>query len=152
MRKSVLKTAKAKTRALPATTGCTIGEAAKRAGCTPEAIRYYEREGVLPAPPRSGQGRYRRYSPSDVEQLRFLRRARDLGFSVQEVRELLTLASGDQERSCGNVDRLARAHLARVDTKLARLGALRAELARVVEECQGLAVADCRILGALAGD
>jgi len=127
-----------------------IGELAARTGTTPEAIRYYERVGVLPAPARAGGGRYRRYGPADVERLGFVRRARELGFSLEEVRDLLGLAD-QPDRPCAEVDRLARAHLAQVTEKLARLTALRDELERVIGACRGgLPVADCRILGALA--
>ncbi len=138
----------------PATTAdvdLVIGELAARTGTTPEAIRYYERVGVLPTPTRAGGGRYRRYGAADVERLGFVRRARELGFSLDEVRELLGLAD-QPDRPCAEVDRLARAHLAAVDEKLARLTALRDELTRVIGACRGgLAVADCRILGALGG-
>ena len=133
-------------------TELSIGEVAAQTGCTAEAIRYYEREGVVPRPPRVGAGRYRRYAPADVERLAFLHRARELGFSLEEVRELLAFSNGDPGRSCGDVDRLARAHLAQVDAKIAQLTALRDALAGVIDQCGGgLAVADCRILGALAG-
>lgn len=133
-------------------TGLTIGELAQQTGCTAEAIRYYEREGVVPRPARTGTGRYRQYGPGDVERLAFLRRARDLGFSLVEVRELLAFNDGDPARACGEVDALARAHLAQVDAKIAHLNALRDALAGVIAQCGGaMAVADCRILGALAG-
>jgi DNA-binding transcriptional MerR regulator len=129
-----------------------IGEAAARAGCTPEAIRYHERDGVLPAPARAGAGRYRRYGEADVERLRFVRRARDLGFTLDAVRGLLDFAEGDPTRSCSQVDAMARQNLAQVEDKLARLTALRTELSRMIVACRQRAeVADCRILGALAG-
>ena len=132
--------------------GLTIGELAARAGVTPEAIRYYEREGVVPPAARGGAGRYRKYGEADLERLRFIRRARDLGFSLDEVRELLVLADGDPARPCAEVDRIARAHLAAVDAKLVQLTALRAELDRVIGDCAGgVPVAECRILGALSG-
>ena len=130
----------------------SIGELAARAGVTPEAIRYYEREGVVPPAVRGGAGRYRRYGPADAERLRFIRRARDLGFSLDEVRELLALAAGEPDRPCDDVNRIARAHLAQVDAKLAQLAALRIELDRVIGACDGIVpVAECRILGALSG-
>lgn len=130
----------------------TIGELATRTGVTAEAIRYYEREGVVPAAARGGPGRYRQYGEADAERLRFIRRARELGFSLDEVRELLTLADGSPSRPCTDVNRIARAHLAQVDVKLAQLSALRTELDRVIGECGGIVpVADCRILGALSG-
>lgn len=130
----------------------TIGELAARTGCTPEAIRYYERAGVVPRPARAGSGRYRQYLDADVERFAFLRRARELGFSLAEVRALLAFNDGDPARSCGDVDTLARGHLAQVDAKLAQLTALRAALACVIDQCGGgVVVADCRILGALGG-
>ena len=130
----------------------TIGELATRSGVTPEAIRYYEREGVVPRATRSGAGRYRYYGDSDVERLLFIRRARELGFSLNEVRELLALADQRPNRPCNDVNRIARAHREQVDAKLARLTALRAELDRVISECHGVVpLADCRILGALSG-
>lgn len=137
---------------VPATNRLTIGELADRTGCTAEAIRFYEREGVLPRAARAGAGRYRRYRAADVERVAFLRRARELGFSLAEVRELLAFSDGNPARSCAQVDALARVHLAQVDAKLAQLRALRDALAGVIDQCHGgLAVADCRILGALAG-
>lgn len=130
----------------------TIGVLAARTGCTAEAIRYYEREGVLPRPVRAGSGRYRRYTDADVQRLSFLRRARELGFSLDEVRALLAFSDGDPRRSCADVDSLARAHLVQVDGKLSQLTALRGALAGIIDRCSGgLAVADCRILDALAG-
>ena len=136
-----------------ATGSLGIGELAARAGVTPETIRYYERDGVLPPAARAGAGRYRRYGEADVERLQFLRRARELGFSLDEVRELLALADGDPARDCAEVDRIARAHLAAVRAKLARLATLRAELERIVGACEGgRGVGECRILGALSGD
>lgn len=131
----------------------SIGELATRSGVSAEAIRYYEREQVVPAAARGGPGRYRRYGEADVERLQFIRRARELGFSLDEVRELLALNDGSPSRPCTDVNRIARAHLAQVDAKLAQLGALRAELDRVISECAGVVpLADCRILGALSGE
>lgn len=126
----------------------TIGELARLTGVKAESIRYYEREGVLPEPERTGPGRYRRYGQSDVERLRFIRRARDLGFSLDEVREMLALA-GHPEQPCDDVDRIARARLAQVEAKIEQLVALRAELRRVIAQCRGgTVIADCRILQA----
>jgi DNA-binding transcriptional MerR regulator len=130
----------------------TIGELAARSGVTAEAIRYYEREGVVPAAARGGPGRYRRYTDADTARLRFIRRARDLGFSLDEVRGLLALAEGNPGRSCTDVNSIARAHLAQVDAKLAQLTKLRAELDRVIASCNSVVpVAECHILGALNG-
>jgi DNA-binding transcriptional MerR regulator len=141
------------THTTSATESLTIGELALRTGVSAETIRYYEREGVVPRAARRGAGHYRRYEEGDAERLRFVRRARDLGFSLDEVRELLALANGSPSRSCADVNRIARAHLAQVDTKLAQLAALRVELDRVIGECDGeVPVSDCRILGALSGE
>lgn len=134
----------------------TIGELAARAGVGADVIRYYERVGVLPRPARGAPGAthggYRLYTGADVARLAFVRRARTLGFSLGEVRELLALA-GEPGRPCGDVDRLARAHLAQVEAKLAELTALRAELARLVGACGGgRAVADCDILCRLGAE
>lgn len=86
-----------------------------------------------------------------AERLRFVRRARDLGFSLGEVRELLALAAGEGERPCAEVNRIACAHLANVDAKLVQLGALRAELACLVGACnRDAAVGDCSLLSALS--
>ena len=134
----------------PATT-LTIGELAAHTGVTPEAIRYYERERVIPPASRVGAGSYRQYGAADAERLRFVRRARDLGFSLEEVRELLALAAGDPNRPCGDVNQIAHAHLAQVDAKLAQLRALRRELNRLIEACdRNAALADCSLLSALS--
>ena len=137
-------------RAAPNAETLTIGQLAEQAGVTPETIRYYEREGVLPSPARSGAGSYRRYRGADAERLRFIRRARELGFSLDEVRELLALAGADPAQPCSDVNRIALAHLAQVDAKLAQLTALRVELAAVINECAGVVpLRQCRILEAL---
>ena len=131
----------------------TIGDLAARAGVTAEAIRYYEREGVIPPAPRGGAGRYRLYGAADAERLRFVRRARDLGFSLDEVRELLALAADDPDRPCGDVNRIARTHLAQVEAKLAQLTALRAELHRLITACdRDVVLANCSLLSALSSE
>ncbi|MCU0633482.1 MAG: helix-turn-helix domain-containing protein [Gemmatimonadaceae bacterium] len=131
----------------------TIGALAARTGVGAETIRYYERVGVLPVPTRGGSAQahagYRRYDSAAAERLAFVRRARDLGFSLDEVRELLSLAD-EPDRPCGEVDALARTHLERVEARIAQLESLRAELGRIIGACRGgHAVADCRILQAL---
>jgi DNA-binding transcriptional MerR regulator len=128
-----------------------IGQLAARTGVTAETIRYYERAGVVPRAMRHGSGRYRQYDEADVERLRFIRRARELGFGLDEVRELLSLAHGDPAHDCADVNRIARAHLAQVELKLAQLTALQSELGRVIRACKRIVpVADCRILEALS--
>ena len=127
----------------------SIGELARRTGVNAVTIRYYERASVLPVPAR-GNAQYRVYAQADVDRLAFVRRARELGFTLDEVRELLSLAD-EPNRPCADVDALARAHLAQVEEKLAQLDALRRELARVIGECRGgRAISDCRILRALS--
>src|SRR4051794_4141606 len=103
-----------------------IGELARVADTKAETIRYYERIGLLPSPPRTA-GNYRDYSGEHVSRLTFTRRARDLGFSIEQIRALLNLAD-DEGRSCEAVDAIAREHLADVKRKLADLSALRREL------------------------
>lgn len=130
--------------------GLMIGELAKLAGVTAETIRYYERERVLPRPKRAGSGKYRRYERADADRLRFVKRARDLGFSLDDVRELLALAKSNPAKPCGNVDQIARAHLAAVEAKIAQLTLLRGELTRLTDGCDAkAAIADCRLLSAL---
>jgi Cu(I)-responsive transcriptional regulator len=127
-----------------------IGELARAADIKAETIRYYERIGLLPAPPRTA-GNYRDYSAEHVSRLAFTRRARDLGFSIDQIRTLLDLAD-QKEQSCKAVDAIAREHLTEVTRKLADLGALRRELESLIGQCRRGTVAECRILEALAPD
>ncbi|MCD7099739.1 helix-turn-helix domain-containing protein [Stenotrophomonas sp. MMGLT7] len=126
----------------------TIGEAARATGTRAETIRYYEKIGLLPAPPRSA-GNYRGYAPQDVARLGFVRRARELGFSIDHVRELLELADR-REHDCCRVDELTRQHVAAIGQKIADLTALDRELNALLASCRGGRVAECRILEALA--
>ena len=126
----------------------SIGALAKATGTTVEAIRWYERVGVLPAPERTS-GNYRAYGAAHLERLSFVRRARDLGFTLDQVRELLQLADG-RERPCDAVDRAARQHLEEVERKIADLEALRHELRDLIGQCRHGTVAECRIIGALS--
>ena len=125
----------------------TIGDLGKATNTKVETIRYYERIGLLPKPPRTG-GNYRDYGQAELGRLSFIRRARDLGFSLDQVRALLRL-SDDRSCDCAEVDRIAAAHLLDVDRKLADLKALRRELKAVIDSCSGGIVADCRIIEAL---
>jgi DNA-binding transcriptional MerR regulator len=132
--------------------GVLIGELARLSGVTAETIRYYEREGILPKPRRMGSGKYRRYEARDADRLRFVRRARDLGFSLDDIRTLLDLAASDRGRPCGSVDELCRSHISSIDEKLAQLTALRKELHRLTSECNpGGKIRDCALLSALSG-
>jgi Cu(I)-responsive transcriptional regulator len=125
-----------------------IGELARAADTKAETIRYYERIGLLAEPPRTA-GNYRDYSAVHASRLTFTRRARDLGFSIEQIRALLDLADR-KEQSCEAVDTIAREHLADVKRKLADLGALRRELDALIGQCRHGTVAECRILEALA--
>ena len=124
-----------------------IGRLAQETGTSVETIRYYERIGLLARAPRTGGG-FRLYGPDDVHRLRFVRRARELGFSLVAVRELIGLAD-DPVRPCDEVDAMARAHLSDVNERIAQLTALRGELSRLIRVCQGGNISDCRILEAL---
>lgn len=124
-----------------------IGRLGKLTGTNVETIRYYERIGLLPAPPRT-QGNYRAYGEEHVRRLAFVRRARGLGFHLDTIRALLDVADRP-EQSCSGVDALARRQIAEVEGKIADLTRLRDELARVVEGCRGGKVGDCRIIEAL---
>jgi Cu(I)-responsive transcriptional regulator len=125
----------------------SIGALARATGTKVETVRWYERVGLLPTPARTA-GNYRSYGRSHLERLSFVRRARDLGFSLEQVRELLRLAD-DRDQSCEAVDRVAREHLEEVERKITDLGALRRELRDLIGQCRHGTVAECRILEAL---
>ena len=125
-----------------------IGELARAIGTKAETIRYYERIGLLPRPSRTASN-YRSYGALELARLSFIRRARALGFSIHQVRDLLEL-SDCSDRSCDAVDVLAREHLATIDEKIADLSALRGELAEVIGQCRQGTIAECRIIDALA--
>jgi MerR family mercuric resistance operon transcriptional regulator len=124
-----------------------IGELSRRTGCNIETIRYYERIGLMPAPPR--RGRYRSYGPEDVGRLGFVRRARELGFTLDEVRALLGLAAGGQA-SCAEARDLAGAHLKDVRTRIADLKRMERVLAETVRACDAGDDACCPLIAALS--
>ena len=126
----------------------TIGALGKATGTKVETIRYYERIGLLAKPGRTS-GNYRAYDADALMRLSFIRRARDLGFSLDQVRELLGLAA-EARRDCASVDAIAATHLAEVERKIADLSALHRELSALISSCQGGSVADCKIIDALA--
>ena len=126
----------------------SIGELARQTGCQPETVRYYERIGLLGDPARS-EGGQRRYDARALERLMFIRHARDFGFPVAAVRELLAL-SDQPDRPCDEVDALARRHLDEVTSRIERLEALRAELLHMITQCAGGKVERCRIIEVLA--
>ena len=124
-----------------------IGELARTTATKVETIRFYEKIGLLPEPGRTSAN-YRDYGAAHLARLSFIRRARDLGFTLDQVRELLTL-SDDRNRSCAAVDTVARAHLAHIDQKIADLRALRRELDELIGQCSQGAISECRIIEAL---
>lgn len=126
-----------------------IGEAARRSGVRPQTVRWYEQRGLLPPPPRTAGGQ-RRYGPREAARLAFIRHARDLGFPLRDVRALLDLAD-HPERPCAGADAIARAHLADVEARIARLEALRGELRALADSCaSGGRAGACRVIEALA--
>jgi DNA-binding transcriptional MerR regulator len=126
-----------------------IGEVSRQTGIKVPTIRYYEGVGLLAAPART-EGKQRRYRHDDVSRLNFIRHARDLGFEINDIRELLTL-SAQPDQSCEEVDVITRRHLSEVERRIAQLTALRSELLRMVEECSQGRVCDCRVIETLSG-
>ena len=133
----------------PAEALCSIGDLATATGTKPETIRWYERVGLLPAPVRQGRGNYRAYGKEHLDRLSFLRRARDLGFNLEQVRSLLDLADR-RDQDCAAVSVIACAHLEAIERKLADLTVLRDELRQVIGQCRNGRIAECRIIKALA--
>ena len=126
-----------------------IGELARQSGSSIETIRYYERTGLLRAPQRSAGG-YRLYDAADVRRLAFVRRARELGFTLDEVRTLLSLSANDGQSACANVRELAEGHLAEVRAKIADLRAMERVLTDAVRRCAAGEVSGCPIIDALS--
>lgn len=128
----------------------TIGKAAERAGLSVDTLRYYEREGLLPSPRRTA-ARYRLYDQSAIDRLRFINRAKSLGFTLAEIRELLRLNDGGGKRE--SVRGIARARAAEIARKIDELKRVRAMLEHLVNECDGHGkLTGCPIIEALLGD
>ncbi len=125
----------------------TIGRVAKAANCKVQTIRYYEQIGLLDAPPRSA-GNQRLYGPEDIERLSFIRHARALGFSLDDIRALLGLADSPDD-NCAAADSIARRQLAQVEDKIARLQALAVELRHMVDHEGSGRIAECRVIETL---
>jgi Cu(I)-responsive transcriptional regulator len=127
----------------------TIGDLAKATGVKVVTIRYYEQAGLLPVPPRT-EGNYRTYKTEHLRRLQFIRRLRDVGFTLEQVRDLLRLAS-NRNQSCADVDRITNEHLVTVEEKIRDLQTLAAELRRLSRCCKGGGqIAECRIIEALS--
>jgi DNA-binding transcriptional MerR regulator len=125
----------------------SIGELARRTGVKVPTIRYYEQAGLLAVPTRT-EGQQRRYGVGDVVRLNFVRHARELGFEVSAVRELLTL-SEQPDRPCAEVDGIARRHVVDIDRRITQLVALRRELQRALDSCGHGRIGECRVVEAL---
>lgn len=126
----------------------SIGELSRRTGVKAPTIRYYESVALMRPPSRS-EGQQRRYSEAEVSRLTFVRHARELGFEIAAIRELLAM-SERPDQSCAEADRIARRHMSEVDRRIGQLTALRAELQRMVDACGHGRVGDCRVIETLA--
>ncbi|ARE85667.1 Mercuric resistance operon regulatory protein [Roseovarius sp. EC-HK134] len=120
---------------------------ARATGCNLETIRYYEKIGIMPDPPRSVKG-YRSYDDTHVKRLKFVMRSRDLGFSLEEVRGLLGLVD-DRCRTCAEVQMIAEDHLTDVRAKIADLKRIERVLSDTVARCTGDAAPECAVIDAL---
>jgi Cu(I)-responsive transcriptional regulator len=125
----------------------TIREASMQTGVTAKMIRHYESIGLISAPTRT-ENRYRHYAPRDLHELGFIRRARDLGFSIDDIRHLLALWR-DRSRSSAEVKSIALRHIAALEEKAAALQAMSQTLKHLTEHCHGDHRPDCPILDAL---
>lgn len=125
----------------------TIGRLADAAGCKVQTVRYYEQVGLLRRPERSS-GNQRLYGRSDIDRLTFIRHARDLGFPLEAIRDLLSL-SDRPDQPCEAADAIARAQLSEVNRRIEHLQALREELERMIAQCAGGRISDCRVIEVL---
>jgi MerR family mercuric resistance operon transcriptional regulator len=129
----------------------SIGELSRRTGVNIETIRYYERIEMLPAPPRTASGR-RVYGPAETRSLTFIRRSRELGFTLDEVRALLALSAADGKNTCAEVRQLAARHLADVRAKIADLRAMASVLSDAVRRCDAGELPGCPLIDALSAE
>jgi DNA-binding transcriptional MerR regulator len=126
----------------------SIGQMAQAGDCKVQTIRYYEQKGLLPEPRRT-PGNQRVYTQAHYDRLRFIRHGRELGFSLSRIRQILGL-SDDSGKPCATVDLIAREHLREIESKIQRLQSLKSELQRMISECAGNRVSECRIIQVLA--
>ena len=127
----------------------SIGELSRRTAVNIETIRYYERIRILPAPPRTGGGR-RVYGPAERRTLTFIRRARELGFTLGEIRTMLALSDEDGRETCAEVREIAARHLADIRAKIADLRAMEQALAETVARCEAGKRSGCPVIEALS--
>ncbi len=128
----------------------SVGQAARLSHISPKMVRHYESLGLLPAVPRTDAG-YRQYTGKEIHTLRFIRRARDLGFSMAEIAELLKLWQ-NRRRSSASVRQIATEHVAALDAKMAEMAAMRKTLQHLIHCCSGDDRPDCPILDRLADE
>lgn len=126
----------------------TIGHLASVTGCKVQTIRHYEKIGIMPAPRRT-EGNQRRYGPAHVQRLAFIYHGRQLGFPLDTIRQLLSLADSP-EQSCQTADRIARTQLVEVESRIRRLQSLKTELDRMIKQCEGGRIANCRVIEVLS--
>lgn len=126
-----------------------VGDAAERSGLPAKTIRYYEEIGLI-RPARAANG-YRDYSGEDVHRLAFLKRARNLGFSIDDCRQLMALYQ-DRSRASHDVRAIALSHVAAIEEKVRELQSMRATLSKLIHACHGDERPDCPILEEMAGD
>jgi DNA-binding transcriptional MerR regulator len=125
----------------------TIGDVARAAGCKIQTIRYYEQIGLL-SPAHRTAGNQRLFGEREIERLRFIRHARELGFPIDAIRELLGL-SDKPDHSCEAADAIARTQLGEVERRIERLNSLKTELERMIDQCRGGCISDCRVIESL---
>lgn len=128
----------------------TIGQFAKAAGVNLETVRFYERKRLLPPPERTGGG-HRLYTPEDIERLRFIQRAKSVGFTLREIAVLARLREEDPGASCADAMNLARRKLVEMDAKLRDLREMRAALKAFIDACPERDLEHCEVLGGLSG-
>lgn len=132
---------------MPSTERQGIGSLSKKSGVNIETIRYYEREGLIPCPPRTGGG-HRSYDDSHLRRLTFIRRSRELGFTLEEIRGLLDLVDGESY-TCGEVRAITLNHAETVRSKIADLRRLEKTLVRIASQCRGGTTPECPIIDGL---
>lgn len=130
--------------------GLRRSDLARATGCNLETIRYYENIGIMPQPPRSAKN-YRCYDQTHVARLRFVKRARDLGFSLEETRDLLALVDGGLQ-TCGEARAIAARHLDEIAAKIVDLKRIQRVLSETVAQCSGDDVPQCAVIDALTED
>ena len=126
----------------------SIGELSRKTGVKIPTIRYYEQVGLVVAPERS-EGNQRRYTSTELNRLQVIKQARDLGFKIDAIRELLEL-SAHPDQPCADANRIAESHLEAIKSQIAKLRSLKAELKRITAGCKNGAIEECYVIEALS--